>query len=110
MAAGLRAFGVREEDIAASQQRAVPAETDFEVHADCWDSVVFFMGLRTQWIYVSVTVATGMTVQRQGLDYGRVESALRLAGIRRALWPSLFADLQVMEDAVLEVDVEKLTK
>jgi len=32
-----------------------------------------------------------------GLDYGGVESALRMAGTPRREWPQLFGDLQVME-------------
>lgn len=43
----------------------------------------------------------GPTV-RQGLDFGQVESALRLMRIKKKRWPALLAALREMEGAALE--------
>lgn len=108
VAEGLRAFGVSEADIEAAQggAEAAPAQADFEVYEDCWESVLFFLTVQTQWSYVS----GGLSASRSGLHYPGVESGARMAGIRRSLWPGLLADVQVMERAVLAADVEMAPK
>jgi len=39
---------------------------------------------------------------RLGMDWGQVESSLRLAGIKRREWPVVFEGLQAMENEALE--------
>jgi hypothetical protein len=110
VAAGLRVMGVSEADIAAAAADERPAPlVDFEVYADCWDSVMLFDSLGTQWVWVAVVGLGSTPAVRSGLNYAAVESAMRMKGIRRALWPDLLADLQVMEHAVLEAEKELLT-
>lgn len=108
-AQALRRVGVKEEDIDAAlaqeaQAEAMPEIEDFEVYEDCWESVRFFLTVQTQWIFA------GMGAQRVGLNYPGVESGARMAGVRRSLWPGLLADLQVMENAVLEADTKRAAK
>lgn len=104
VAQGLRAMGVSEADIAAEAAKyadpAGPGAADFEVHDDAWEAWVFFTQVQTQWVY------RGLDGRRAGLCNPGVESALRMGGVRRALWPALWADMRVMELAVLEADGE----
>ena len=104
VAQGLRAMGVSEADIEAEQAKysapGAPGAADYEVHEDAWEAWVFFTHVQTQWVY------RGMDGQRVGLCNPGVESGLRMGGVRRALWPALWADLRVIELAVLEADGE----
>lgn len=75
------------------------ASDDFEVWEDNWDTVGFFCGLKTQWTYVG----TMATVQRVGLDYAGVESAMRMTRIASRDRAALFDDIRLMEAAALEV-------
>jgi hypothetical protein len=101
VADGLRRMGVSEADIEAQMRiHRAPEPQDFEVYGDCWESVLFFLTVKTQWVYEM----SSMGSRRAGLNYQCVESAARMAGIRRALWPGLFADLLEMEGAVLRAD------
>lgn len=102
---GLRFFGASEEDIAreaAKRQVQEQAEAEFEVYADCWDSLQAFLMVQTNWLYRTV----GFGSQRVGLCRSAMESTLRMAGIPRLQWQALFADMRVMELAVLRADVE----
>ena len=109
-------MNVSEEDIAAMQKKreddaleaaqALGATEDFEIHEDNWDSWLFFLTVQTQWIYA----VSGLGTQRAGLSYPGVESGARMAGLPRRQWPALFADLRVMEVAVLAVDAELAEK
>lgn len=108
VASGLRAMGVSEADIEAAQAAevtdAAPVVDGFEVYEDCWESVLFFLAVRTQWVWSSGGMGAP---QREGLGYPGVESAARLWGVRRALWPALFSDLWEMERVVLEAQAER---
>lgn len=66
---------------------------DFEVEPDCWDAVQMFMRLQTQW-----RVQDGFWL---GIIYDSVVVLLDIEGVddRR----EMFADLQVMEFAALQV-------
>jgi hypothetical protein len=102
VAEGMRAMGASEACIEAEQKAnaaaAPPVDMDFEVYEDCWESVMFFLAVQTQWVWVG----GGMErPRREGLSYPGVESAARLGGVRRSLWPALFADLRVIELEVL---------
>lgn len=81
------------------------AET-LSVWPENWHAVVLFDALRTQWRW-----AVGMGAQRLGLEYSAlpiVRDAIepRIAPDLRTAWPELFAQLQIMEAAVLTADAE----
>lgn len=108
-AEGLRKMGVPEDQIAAQLAKAQadvdnPA-FDFEVHEECWRSVMLFKTVSTQWVWRAHSRPAGFGALvysvRTGLNYAGVESALRMGGVRRSEWPALLEDLQVMEQAVL---------
>lgn len=99
-------MGATPDDIAAAQAQQTAAATQ---HASAevflvWESnrasfEAFFFGLRTQWQYA------GMQAQRTGLNYAGVHTYLQLSTPRRQ-WRGLFADVQLMESAVLGADQE----
>lgn len=98
-AEALRRVGVKEEDIEAAlaqEEEAAPEPEDFEVYEDCWDSVMFFLRVRRQWLY------RGMDGQRAGLNHTAVEATMRMCGVKRAAQAALLDDLQVMECEVLK--------
>lgn len=106
--AGLRAFGVREECI--SEQLTADAATteevqDFEVYADCWESVQFFLQVRRLWVCMPHMVPLGMGVgfvqEPHHLDMCAVEAVMNMQGVARKARAALLADLQVMEGAAL---------
>lgn len=111
-AASMRAFGFSEEQIAQSRQGSGagerPVNLDYEVHDDCWDSVMFFLKLETQWTWVSVGVPMPFGVMlkpmRSGINRTCVESEMRMRGVKRKRQAALLDDLKVMEDAVLEAE------
>lgn len=106
VAAGLRTMGVCEAEIERHQGNHAVQETapDFEVYADNWVSVLFFLSLRTQWSFA--TDGMGF-VKRLGLIYPAVESAMRMRGTKRAKQLALLEDVQVMEFAALQVVEER---
>lgn len=110
-AQALRRVGVKEEDIEAALAQEVEEETeaaperfDFEVYEDCWEGVLLFLKVQTQWSY------RGMEGQRSGLNYAAVESTMRMAGVKRVRQAGLLDDMQVMERAVLDADAERADK
>lgn len=99
VADGMRFFGVSEADIVKAQaDQAAPEDEGFEVYEDCWESVMFFLKVQTQWVF------RGMDAARTGLNYPAVESAMNMDGIKRQQRLALFADVRVMERAVLRGD------
>lgn len=99
--AGLRRMGVSEADIEALQcEQAAPPELEFEVYEDCWESVLFFLRVQTQWVY------QGLDGRRAGLNNTAVESTMRMTGVRKARQGALLDDLQEMERAVLMADAQ----
>lgn len=106
---GLAALGASEDDLRlarelASEMDSAHAEDDgFEVHEDCWDDVMFFLSVQTQWVWVS---GIGFT-QRAGFRYEALESAMRMQRVPRSRWPALFEAMQVMEAAVLEATLSR---
>lgn len=111
----LRLAGATEADIAqvvAERGEAPPDEADeedaddasaFAVEPDNWDNWLIFLAVSTQWVWVS----SGMTdAARAALNYPGVESGLRMMRIKRKRWPAVFADLRVIEQAVLVADNE----
>ncbi len=106
---GARRLGASEQELAdlqaqADAERAQAQALDvFEVHADNWDDWLFFLSVQTQWVYAS----TGMGSQRTGLHYPGVESAARLQGLPRRLWPQRFEAVHAVELAVLAADAKQ---
>ncbi len=99
----LRALGAPLEVIEAAAAPAEPVQTDIHVWEDNWPAVAMFVGLKTQW-----RMHFGMAgVHYQGLDYGAVEVALRLANIPRRDRPAMLDDLRTMEQAALPLLNEK---
>ena len=110
-AAALRRVGVKQADIEAAQQEQADAqdeeqqsEPEFEVYEDCWDSVMFFLRVQTQWLF------RGFEGQRGGLNNTAVESTMRMAGVEQGAQDALLEDLQVMEMAILRCDAERAAK
>lgn len=112
VADGLRKLGVSAEDIAAAQEAAVePEPDDFEVHEDAWDAWLFFLTVQRQWVFIPMTRSVGLggvvvDAVRHGLNWPGIEAMARMSGTRRALWPDLFADLMVIECAVMKALAE----
>lgn len=76
---------------------ATPAKEAFEVMPDNWTSVIAFLACETQWRLL----AGARALVWLGLDYAAVDTVLRhLAPDDPA---SVFADIQVMEGAALDV-------
>jgi hypothetical protein len=109
----LRLAGATEADIAqvvAERGEAPPDEPDeedadharaFAVEPDNWDNWLIFLAVSTQWVWASMGMGGAARV---ALNYGAVESALRMQGIKRKRWPGVFADLRHIERAVLVAD------
>ena len=94
--AGLIADGAPEDVIEAVRARIKPEDPGdaFQVYAENWRRVLFFLQISTQW-----NVISGMEgAHRTGLNYAGVETQMpRDRRARRKLW----ADLLVMERAAL---------
>ena len=74
------------------------AEDDFEVYADNWESVMFFVGLETQWSYTS----PGMGQPRLlGLPSNCIESDMNMRGVPKGRRLALLADLRACERGAL---------
>lgn len=102
MLEGMRRTGATEEQIAeVAASWAVPddvVDDSFEVYADNWESVMFFVGLETQWSYA----ASGMGKPRLvGLPSPCIESEMRLRGIKKRRRVALLDDLRVIEKGAL---------
>lgn len=74
-------------------------EGPFEVWPDCWQSLMVFVALRTQW-RVGFSGPTG-------LDYSALPEVWRRTKTAPADRDDVFADIEVMQDAALEVMREK---
>lgn len=78
------------------------ADAVFEVHEDAWDAVMFFAAVGTQWRF-----ASGLKLVRTGLDYAGARCELKEGGWPHKLHRALWADMKVMEAAVLKGLEEK---
>lgn len=68
--------------------------SDIDVWPDCWDAVVLFRELGTQWRYAGMG-------DRAGMDYGVLFSRLRQLGYHGEQREQMFQDMRVMESRVL---------
>lgn len=71
------------------------ASTPVEVWPDCQTSFNVFVGMATQWN------RAGMDGSVVGLNYVSIEPVLRLIQVPSDVWPQVFDDLRIMEDAAL---------
>ena len=104
VAQGLMRLGVAAAQVEKAQKldASVPdARPDFEVHEDCWDSVMLFLAMQTQWVYVAGKFGREVV----GLNYQALEAVMRLKAMARKRWPALFEDMRLMEDEVLGVQL-----
>lgn len=111
----MRLSGATEADIAqvVAERGEAPADepdeedaddaSAFAVEPDNWDNWLIFLAVSTQWVWTSLGMAGAARV---ALNLPGVESGLRMMGIKRKRWPAVFADLRVIEKAVLVADNE----
>lgn len=99
----LRLAGAPVEVLAAAEAAAEVEQDFFEVWEDCFDSLKFFLGLRSRWLYAS----SGMGSVRVGLDPKGLDMELTYRGGSRRRRARLFEDVRLMEQAVLDVDAEQ---
>jgi hypothetical protein len=85
--AALAAFGL---------EATEPLELDetFALWPECLRVFNLWISVQTQWRISGMGGATG-------LDYAGVEACMRMRGVHKTEWVSVFADLQVMERAAL---------
>ena len=105
----LRFFKVSEADIAAEMAKraggATEGESDvYEVHADAWDSWLFFLKVQRQWVFVPVSAGMGVSSQRMSLNWNGVRALVLLSGVKRKRWEGLIDDLLVIEETVLKAE------
>lgn len=75
----------------------------FAVEPDNWDTWQIFLAVSTQWVWAPMGPGGAARV---ALNHCALESGLRLMGIKRKRWPDVFADLRLIERAVLVADNE----
>lgn len=94
----IRQFEAMGAEIAPGVIPAEPAEIEgFKVLPENWTSLCTFLACETQW-RVAATMAGMIWL---GLDYPGADVVLRRSGV--ADTDAVFADLQVMEDAALDI-------
>lgn len=96
----LRSAGAPPDVIEQVRKAAKKSQKDFEVFEDNWQSLLFFVGLKTQW---NISIGGMGGAIYLGLNYQSVESAMNLKQVPKKARAELFNDLQVMEEAALEV-------
>ncbi|WP_158602119.1 DUF1799 domain-containing protein [Pararobbsia silviterrae] len=97
----LAAFGASQFDI--GRANALRVDGAYEVYPENWRVVQLFLALSTQWRMTALSTMADARLIQTGFDYAAVEPVMRLTGIKCRHRAALFKDLQVMEDAVLEV-------
>jgi hypothetical protein len=101
----MRAFGASDELIAAASARR--DDGDFEVWPENWPILTTFLALARQWRWVSAGMGAPV---RLGLDYAAVEPVFRLTGVKKKNRAETFAAIQLMENAVMEVENERAAR
>lgn len=99
--AALRALNAPAE-VLENTQSSVSGERHFEYWKDTADSVLFMLSVFHQW-----QISGGMSPVRVALNYPAIDVVRRAQGIKGKRWSALFADIQVMERAALDVFAEK---
>lgn len=85
---------------ALKQLQSQQNSDDFEVFEENWESVLFFLGLNTQWNLIGLPTGGSHIT---GINYQAVQSVLHIQHIPKFKWRALFLDIQIMEKAALEV-------
>lgn len=101
----MRAFGTSDAAIAAASVRS--SDHEFEVWPDNWSIFRTFLSLARQWRWLAGGMGPPI---RLGLDYPAVESVFRLTGVKKRDRAETFAALQIMEDAVVQVESERAAR
>ena len=101
----MRAFGTSDAAIAAASART--GDHVFEVWPDNWPIFMTFLSLARQWRWIAGGMGPPI---RLGLDYPAVESVFRLTGVKKKDRVATFAALQLMEDAVVQVESERAAR
>ncbi len=101
----MRAFGTSEAAIAAASVRR--SEGVFEVWEENWPTFCMFLSLQRQWRWLAGGMGPPI---RLGLDYCAIEPVFRLTGVRKKDRAETFAALQLMENAVMEVENERASR
>lgn len=91
---GLIAFGAPDAVIEAARRNMQNNDDHCEVWPENWQSVLFYLAVRTQWI---ISAAGGYV----GLNYIAIEAAMRIKAIRKPKMKTLFNDLQIIEHTML---------
>lgn len=99
--AALKLLGAPAE-VLENTQRGAGGERHFEYWKDTEDAVLFMLGVFHQWQF-----SGGMSPMRVALNYQALDVVRRARGIKGKRWSSLFADIQIMERAALDVFYEK---
>ena len=73
---------------------------DCEVWQENWESVLLFLAMGTQW-------SISPTGQPIGINYGSLESTMKMTSVKKKKRASLFMDVRMMESAALDVFREK---
>jgi len=73
---------------------------DCEVWQENWESVLLFLAMGTQWNISPVG-------HPLGINYGSLESTMKMSAVKKKKRASLFMDVRVMESAALDVFREK---
>ncbi len=95
-------MGASAEDIEAVEAQVRPEDDSHEhfgLYAENVQTFERFHALRTQWRYA------GMGAQRTGFDYAGIHAWMQFT-VPKKERQQLFADLQLMESAVLDADSE----
>lgn len=91
-------FGLSVSDLNAVSNDSDDCYEDYEVWQENIESVECFLACRTQWKLLSSHVGKPVVL---GLEYAGV--ILMLRSMKMKNWREVFADIQVMEWAALEV-------
>ena len=94
----MAALGVDQDSIDAEVAQELDRDT-CKIHPDNETAALAFLALRTQWRLVSGLGGIAF----QGLEYAAIPPVLELLQVPRKQRGSVFAELQVMEQAALAV-------
>lgn len=80
-----------------AQENPDTAHDDFKVLRENWDAVLLFRSLRNRW------QIHGFSGQRTGLLATEIRATMEMMGFKRKRHAALLEQIEVMEDAALEV-------
>ena len=89
----LAAFGLQRTD-----DSGLKTEEPFAVFCFNWRTLHIFLSTWNQW-----HVVVGKELVRMGMNWGEVEAALKLSGIKRREWTVIFEGLLAMQDEAINI-------